>query len=151
MNATPDNELTSRVIDCVAEVHRQLGPGLTRDVYETCVAMELTKARLRFERGRVLQMVYDGHRLDYRCQADLIVADSLLLQVEAADEIELTHEQRMRTCLWMGGLTLGLLLNFNVVEMDEGISRITGYVAGDQTEPSPEHDVFDDPDLGSTL
>jgi GxxExxY protein len=136
-------------MDCAVEVHRQLGPGLFRDVYETCLAMELTAAGLPFERGRVLPVVYDGHQLAFRCQTDLIVANSLILQVEAADEIELIHEQRLRTGLWAGGLPLGLLLNFNVVAMVDGITQMISNAA--EGQPPPTHDVFEDPDLGSTL
>src|SRR5271154_7038761 len=117
-----DNDLTRRVIDCAAEVHRHIGPGLDKEVYETCLAMELTKAGLIFDRGRVLTFVYRGHQLDYQCPADIIVEDTLLLQIEAVDELDLSHEQRLRTCLYMSGLSLGLLLNFNVVEMEDGIS-----------------------------
>jgi len=135
--------LKHRVIDCAREVHRNLGPGLFQDIYETCLAMELAKKGVGFERGRVLPLIYDGHQLEFSCQADFIIGDRLLLQVEAVDEIELIHEQRLRSCLWMGGFPLGLLLNFNVEEMDDGISEMTAPVV-----PRPARDVFDDPEPG---
>jgi GxxExxY protein len=150
MTHTPDNDLTRRVIDCATEVHSHIGPGLDKDVYETCLAMELTKADLPFERGRVLTFVYNGHQLDYQCAADFIVAGSLLLQIEAVEEIEPIHEQRLRTCLYMGGFTFGLMLNFNVVDMDDGILGTSGTVAEEHPRVE-ELDVFDDPNLGATF
>jgi GxxExxY protein len=149
MTQIPAADLIRRVIDCATEVHCQLGPGLEKDIYETCLSMELDKAGLAFERGRVLSFVYHGHLLDYQCPADIIVADCLLLQIEAVDELELVHEQRLRTCLYMGGFSLGLLMNFNVMEMADGISRMAG-TAG-QGQPDPEmRDVFDDPEFDFT-
>src|ERR1700722_6706663 len=113
-----DNELTRRVIDCAVEVHQRVGPGLSRDVYETCLAIELNAAGLQFECGRVLPFIYDGHQCNFSIQTDFIVADTLLLQVEAVEELELTHQQKLRSCLWMGKFPLGLMLNFNVVDME---------------------------------
>jgi GxxExxY protein len=143
-----NDNLTRRVIDCVVEVHGQVGPGLSKDVYEACLALELAAAGLRYESGRVLSLVYDGCELDFRCQTDLIVAETLLVQVEAADAIELIHEQKLRTCLMMGGYASALLVNFNEVEIDDGIVHMDAYVA---PEPHDTRDVFDDPDLGLTL
>jgi GxxExxY protein len=149
MIKAPDDELIRRVIDCATEVHCQLGPGLDKDIYETCLTMELDKAGLSLERGKVLSFVYNGHLLDYQCPADIIVADRLLLQIEAVDELELIHEQRLRTCLYMGGFSVALLMNFNVVEMADGISRMVGTVG--QEPPDPEmRDVFDDPEFEFT-
>lgn len=149
MNPTPHPDLTRQVLECVEEVHRELGPGLGKDVYANCLGIELTKAGLPFERGRVLTFIYDGHQLDFTCEADIIVDDGLLLQVEAADAIEPGHEQRLRTCLYMGEFPVGLLLNFNVVEMEDGIIQLTDSEA--DRSPQPFHDVFDDPEPGSTF
>jgi len=138
-----DEALRRQVIDCAREVHRNLGPGLFQDVYETCLAMELSKAGVIFERGRVLPLIYDGHQLEFTCQADFILGESLLLQVEAVDEIELIHEQRLRSCLWMGGFPSGLLLNFNVVKFTDGITEMSAPVL-----PHPTRDIFGDPQRG---
>jgi len=141
-----DDDLISRVIECVTEVHREAGLGLTKELYGDLLALELTAAGLPFERGRVLRMVYDGHQLDFTMAAEFIVADALVLQIEVVDEIELIHEQQLRTCVWMGGFALGLLLNFNVADIEDGISRITTNAGAGQSE---YRDVFDDPDLGA--
>jgi GxxExxY protein len=143
MTRTPDDNLIRRVIDCATEVLGELGPGLDRDIYETCLTMELGKAGLSFDCGRVLTFVYNGHVLDYQCPADIIVADCLLLQIEAVDELEPEHEQRLRTCLYMGQFAVGLLMNFNVLEMPEGITRISGTAGLGQADPDMR-DVFDE-------
>jgi GxxExxY protein len=148
MTQSPNDDLTRRVIDCVMEVHNQTGPGLTKDVYEACLTLELAAAGLPYESGRVLPLVYDGCELDFRCQTDLIVSETLMVQVEAVDEIEPIHEQKLRTCLWMGSYPAGLLVNFNVDDMADGIT----YMAAPAPQARPvTHDVFDDPDLGSTF
>ena len=76
---------------------------------------------MRYETGRVLHLVYDGRELDSRCQTDLIVDETLVVQVEAADAIEFAHEQKLRSCLKMGDYQSGLLVNFNVVAIEDGI------------------------------
>jgi GxxExxY protein len=148
MTQNPADELIRQVIDRAKQVHERIGPGLSNDVYEACLAIELAEADLPFESGRVLTATYEGQELDFRCETDLIVASTLLLQIEATETIELVHEQKLRTCLWMGGYPSGLLLNFNVVAMDDGIFYMAGKAA---EEPAPFGDVFDDPDLGSTF
>jgi GxxExxY protein len=149
MTQIPDENLIRRVIDCAIAVHSQIGTGFDKDIYETCMTMELGKAGLAFECGRVLTFVYRGHLLDYQCPADIIVADALLLQIEAVDELELVHEQRLRSCLYMGGFSVGLMMNFNAVEMAEGITRMAGAAGHGQTDPEIR-DVFDDPDFDFT-
>ncbi len=148
MTQIPDDDLTRRVIDCVIEVHSQVGPGLSKDVYEACLTLELADAGLSYESGRVLTAVYDGHQLNSRYQTDLIVAGTLLLQVEAEDVIEPIHEQKLRTCLWVGGYPFGLMLNFNVVDIKDGIIPMARN-GGDTS--AAIHDVFEDPDLGQTI
>jgi GxxExxY protein len=140
MTHTPNNDLTRRVVDCVMEVHSEVGPGLSKDVYEACLATELAAMGLRYESGRVLSPVDAGPEPGSRCQTDLIVAETLLVQVEAADAIEPVHEQKLRTCLQMGGYPLGLLVNFNATEIEDGIV---------QMDADAMRDVFDDPGPGS--
>ena len=107
-------------------------------------------AELAFEHGRVLPAVYDGRTLDFRCRTDFIVADGLVLQVEAEEQLDFTHEALLRTCVWMGGFPLGLLLNFNVVDMAaEGISSVTCLRAENSPEDDVFGDVFEDPELNS--
>ena len=151
MDKTADEDLVRRVTDCAITVYERVGPGLTKDAYKKCLAIELMIAELAFEHGRVLPAVYDGRTLDFRCRTDFIVADSLVLQVEAEEELDFTHEALLRTCVWMGGYALGLLLNFNVADMAaEGIRRVTCLRAGDDAFGGNAFgDVFDDPGPGS--
>lgn len=148
MTQTPDDDLIRRVIDCVMEVHSQTGPGLSKNVYEACMAVELATAGITFESGRVLPLIYDGCELDFRCETDLIVNQTLLLQIEAEDMIDLAQEQKLRTCLWMGGFPSGLLVNFNVLDMADGITHMAATATA---EPFAIVDVFEDPELGSTF
>ena len=141
----PDPDLAARVIAFAMEIHGKTGPGLTKEVYENCMDIELTAAGLPFERGRILSLVYKGHDCDFTVQTDFIVAGTLLLQVEAEEELELIHDQKIRSSLYMGGFPSALMLNFNVVDMDDGIAVFTQAEAGiDDDRP---YDVFDDPDL----
>jgi GxxExxY protein len=150
MDKTADEDLVRRVTDCAITVHERVGPGLTKDAYKKCLAIELMMADLAFEYGRVLPMTYKGHTLDFRCRTDFIVADGLVLLVEAEEQLDFTHEALLRTCVWMGGFPLGLLLNFNVVDMAaEGITRVTCLRAENSPEDDVFGDVFDDPELSS--
>jgi GxxExxY protein len=143
----PDNELTRWIIACATEVHDNLGPGLHAEVYEARMASEMSGAGLPFQRARVLPLIYEGQQLDF-IQTDFIVGTSVILQVEAA-EAEYTHQAQLRTSIWAGEFPVGLLLNFNVARMRDGISRVTrqGDVAVEL--PAAFLDVFDDPDLGA--
>ena len=141
----PDPDFTDRVIAFAKEIHTKTGPGLTKQTYENCLDIELTAAGLPFDRGRVLSLTYKGHDLDFTVQTDFIVANTLLLQVEAEEELELIHDQKIRSALYMGGFPSALMLNFNVVDMDNGIAIFTQAEAGiDDDRP---YDVFDNPDL----
>jgi GxxExxY protein len=148
MTQRRDPDLIARVIACATEVHRETGPGLTKDLYENCLEIELNTAGLAFERGRILPLIYDGHELDFTIQTDFIVAGTLLLQVEAEEVLEPAHDQKLRSSLWMGGFPSALLLNFNVVDMADGVIEATPYVPIPDDD-LPIYDVFDDPGLGS--
>jgi GxxExxY protein len=141
----PDPDLADRVIACATEIHTKTGPGLTKEMYENCLDIELTAAGIPFERGRILSLIYKGHDCDFTIQTDFIVANTLLIQVEAEEELELVHDQKIRSALYMGNFPSALMLNFNVVDMDNGIAVFTQAEAGiDDDRP---YDVFDDPDL----
>jgi GxxExxY protein len=144
---SPDPTLTARVIAFATEIHSKTGPGLTKGMYENCLDIELTAAGLPFERGRVLPLIYDGHHLNFSIQTDFIVAGALLVQVEAEEQLELIHDQKLRSCLWMGGFPSALMLNFNVVDMEDGISEMTPHTPTPEDDDLPFRDVFDDPDL----
>ncbi|MSP02761.1 MAG: GxxExxY protein [Acetobacteraceae bacterium] len=145
MNPMPDNVLTRRVLDCAEEVHREVGPGLEADAYKTCLAMELTKAGIPFERHCLLKPSYRGHPLELEYRMDFVIADTLVVEVEAVEEIGEIHEQRLRTYVHFGPFPMGILLNFNTVDFDDGILGIPGIPVDVLNAPPDGVDVFDDP------
>lgn len=124
MQLTPNNDLTHRDIGCAIEVHRHLGPGLLEGVYEICLCEELASCGLSFARQRSLPVVYKGKTLNARYQLDVIVEESLVIEIKAVHQIQPVHEAQLQTYLRLSGLPLGLLMNFNIVRMKEGICRV---------------------------
>jgi len=124
MPLTPNNDLTHRAIDCAIEVHRQLGPGLLEGVYEICLCEELASCTLTFTRQRSLAVVYKGKPLNLRYQLDIIVEESLVIEIKAVQQILPVHEAQLQTYLCLSGFPLGLLMNFNVARMKDRIRRV---------------------------
>ena len=106
-------------------VHRQLGPGLLESVYEACLGYELTKAGILFVRQKPIPVRYDNVLLDIGFRADVVVADELILELKAVDQLTAVHEAQLQTYLKLSGCRIGLLLNFNTrLLKDRGIRRI---------------------------
>ena len=120
----PDTTLSRRVIGCAIEVHTHLGPGLTASVYETCLCEELSAAGLAFARRRSLPVRYKNKTLDAFFQIDVVVAETLALEIMAVDQILPPDEARLLTYLRLSGYGLGLLLNFNANRLTEGLRRV---------------------------
>ena len=118
------NDLTYLIIGCVYRVHSELGPGLLESTYEICLDHELRKAGLKVERQVVLPVIYDSLKLDAGYKIDLLVEDSLILEIKSVNEVAPIHKAQLLTYLKLSGLTLGLLLNFNVLDMKKGINRM---------------------------
>jgi GxxExxY protein len=118
------NRLNSQVIGAAIEVHKILGPGLLESAYEDCLAHELQLRGLSVERQKLLPLVYKGKRLDCGYRLDLIVENAILLELKSCETIEPIHKAQVLTYLKLSGLSLALLLNFNVPLMREGIVRV---------------------------
>jgi GxxExxY protein len=123
MNLRQLNELTEQVIGAAIEVHRALGPGLLESAYEECLCRELSLRCISFTRQRPLPVEYKGIRLDCGYRLDLLVEQALVVEVKAAAAIEPIHEAQLLTYLKLGGWRLGLLINFNVPSLKDGIRR----------------------------
>lgn len=119
-----DNDLGQRILGCALTVHRTLGPGLLESVYETCLAHELGKAGLDYERQLALPVVYDGFVIDAGYRIDLLVGDRVVVEVKAIERIADVHRAQLLSYLKLGGFRLGYLLNFNVALMKTGIVRL---------------------------
>lgn len=120
---TTDNDLTHRVIGCAMEVHYHLGPGLLESIYEECLCHELGQAGVAFVRQHRLPVKYKGHDIDCHFQLDLVIEQTLVLEIKALGQLLPIHEAQLLTYLRLSGLPLGLLLNFNELRLKDGIRR----------------------------
>ncbi|HXQ16074.1 MAG TPA: GxxExxY protein [Caulobacteraceae bacterium] len=119
-----ENEIGQRVLGCALTVHRALGPGLLESVYETCLAHELGKAGLAFDRQLSLPVTYDGLVMEMAYRLDLLVLKRVVIEVKAIETVGAVHRAQLLSYLRLGGFRLGYLLNFNVTLMKDGIHRI---------------------------
>jgi GxxExxY protein len=117
------NEITEQIIGAAIEVHRVLGPGLLESAYEECLCHELILRGLSFEQQRPLPIVYKGIKLECGYRLDLLVADTVVVEIKAVSIIESIHEAQLLTYLRIGSWRVGLLLNFNVPVLKDGICR----------------------------
>lgn len=124
------SDLTQRVIGACIEIHRALGPGLLESAYEECLCYELARMGLRFTRQQPLPVVYKEIRLACGYQMDIVVENSLILELKAIEHILPVHEAQLLTYLKLTGLSLGLLINFNVSVLKYGIRRIVNNYKG---------------------
>lgn len=118
------NELTERVIGACIEIHRALGPGLLESAYEECLCHELSVAGIKFERQKPLPVRYKKVNLECGYRLDLVVEQKLIVELKAVESLLPIHEAQLLTYLKLSGLTLGLLINFNVPVLKSGIKRI---------------------------
>ena len=119
-----ENELTGRVIGAAIRVHKALGPGLLERVYAQCLRHELRKAEIAFEREVRLPIVYDGIRIDTQVRVDLIVERRVVVELKAVPVLHPIHTAQLLTYLRLSGLRLGLLINFNVELLLQGVRRL---------------------------
>ena len=117
------NRLTAMIIGAAIEVHRYLGPGLLESAYELCLLFELERLGLRVERQKGLPLVYKEIDLEIGYRIDLLVEGLIVVEIKAVEHILPVHEAQVLTYLKLSGCQLGLLLNFNVPLMKEGIRR----------------------------
>lgn len=119
-----ENEISERVIGGAIDVHRALGPGLLEAVYEQCLVHELGLRGLAVERQRAMPLTYKGLRLEGGYRLDLVVESKVVVEVKAVEQLLPVHEAQLLTYLRLSGLHLGLLLNFHVPVLKQGIRRL---------------------------
>ena len=122
-NLTELNKLTKQIIGAAIEVHRHLGPGLLESTYETCLAYELQQLGLSFERQKALPLVYKEIRLDQGNRIDLLVERKVVVEIKVVEQIAPVHEAQVLSYLKFSKCKTGLLLNFNVKLLKDGIRR----------------------------
>ena len=117
------NLLTHQIINCAIEVHRHLGPGLMESVYEVCLYEEMKHKGLHVERQKILPVIYKGTFLNKDFIIDHLVEEAIILELKSIENILPVHEAQLVTYLKLSGKKLGLLINFNVSVLKEGIRR----------------------------
>jgi GxxExxY protein len=118
-----ESGVTSQIIGAAIEVHRALGPGLLESAYADCLCRELFLRQISFRREVSLPVDYKGLRLECSYRLDLVVADLVVVEVKSTAAIESIHEAQLLTYMRLGGWDLGLLINFNVSVLKNGIRR----------------------------
>jgi GxxExxY protein len=119
----PDNGLTQAIIGAAIEVHRLLGPGLLESAYEECFCHELHLRKLNFERQRPIPVVYKAVKLESGYRLDLLVEAKVIVELKSVDVLGPLHEAIILTYMRLSGHHLGLLINFNVPMLKDGIRR----------------------------
>jgi GxxExxY protein len=134
MNA---NQVTEKIIGSAIEVHRLLGPGLLESVYAECLAVELDVRGLRFERQRLVPIAYKGRTVGADLRIDLLVERAIVVELKAVERLLPVHEAQLLTYLRLTNLQVGLLINFNVPALREGIRRLVNRYEGLRVSASP--------------
>jgi len=119
-----DKEITDVIIGSAIDVHRELGPGLLESAYEECLNYELSLRNVSVKRQVVLPVVYKGNKLDSTYRIDLLVEDTVVVELKCSEKILPIHEAQLLTYLKLIGLKTGLILNFNSAVLKDGIRRM---------------------------
>ena len=117
------DELSNKVIGCAIEVHRELGPGLLESIYEQCLAYELKRNYLKCVAQMQLPVQYKGLQLDCGYRIDLLVENSLIVELKCVEAFQPIHDAQILTYMKMAKINTGLLINFNVQYLRKGIKR----------------------------
>jgi GxxExxY protein len=118
------NQLTGRVIGAAIEVHKTLGPGLLESAYEECLCRELDLHGLHYTQQKPLPIEYKGVKLDCGYRIDVLVEDVVIVELKSVESLEPIHEAQLLTYLKLTGRKVGLLINFNVPVLRDGIKRM---------------------------
>lgn len=119
-----ENELSRIVFNCALKVHQTLGPGLLEIAYEECLFYELKKLGLEIEKQKPLPLIYEEVKLDIGYRLDIIVENKLILEIKSVDALNEVHFAQLLTYLKLTNCKLGLLINFNVALIKNGVRRI---------------------------
>jgi len=119
-----ENELSKIVFDCALKVHQTLGPGLLESAYEECLFYELKKNGLEVQKQKALPLLYEKVKLDVGYRIDILVENKLIIEIKSVDALNDIHFAQLLTYLKLTNCKLGLLINFNVVLIKNGIKRI---------------------------
>lgn len=124
-----ENEISYAVIKCAIKVHTKLGPGLLESSYKECLYYELLKSGLFVEKEKALPLIYEEVKLDCGYRVDLMVEKKVLIELKAVDAINDVHLAQVLTYLKLSDCKLGLLMNFNVLRIKDGVRRVVKNIA----------------------
>jgi len=124
MDYTAENELSNIILGCAIEVHKQLGPGLLESAYQECLQYELLKAGLEVVKEKPMPIIYKDVKLDHGYRIDLLVNNKVVIEIKTVEQFTDVHTAQVLTYLKLGNYKLGLLLNFYVTTMKNGIKRV---------------------------
>lgn len=119
-----ENKISNIILGCAIEVHKQLGPGLLESAYQECLYYELRKAGLTVQKERALPIVYKDIKLDHGYRVDLLVENKVVIEIKTVEAFSDVHLAQVLTYLKLGNFKLGLLLNFHVTTLKNGIKRV---------------------------
>ena len=119
-----ENEISQIIIGCAIKVHTALGPGLLESAYEECLYYELGKEGLKVEKQKALPLIYEEIKLEVGYRLDLLVEDKVIIEIKACEGLNDVHLAQVLTYLKLSNVKLGLLINFNVTRVKDGIKRV---------------------------
>jgi GxxExxY protein len=123
VNGIQDDPLTRQIIGAAIEVHRGLGPGLLEAIYEECLVLELQNAGLSVARQASVPLVWRGKALSHPLRLDLLVNDAVIIEIKSVESVLKVHKAQLLSYMRLAGKARGLLINFNVTILKEGITR----------------------------
>jgi len=118
------NKITEEIIGTAIEVHRVVGPGLLESAYEACLVFEFRERGLKVEQQKPLPVIYKTVRLDCGCRLDIVVESAIIVEIKAVERLNSIHEAQLLSYLRLYGCKLGLLVNFHVPMLKNGIRRV---------------------------
>jgi len=124
MQQLSENEISNIILGCAIEVHRQLGPGLLESAYQECLYYELIKAGLDVQKEKPMPIIYKDVKLDHGYRIDLLVNNKVVIEIKTVEAFTDVHTAQVLTYLKLGNYKLGLLLNFYVTTLKNGIKRV---------------------------
>ena len=119
-----ENDISERIIGCAIEVHKALGPGLLESAYEECLYYEIFQSGLRVEKQKPSPLIYKEVKLEVGYRLDLVVENKVIVEIKSVEALNDIHTAQVLTYLKISGCRLGLLMNFNVLKVKDGIKRL---------------------------
>jgi len=124
MKFMTENEISEKIIGCAIKVHKSLGPGLLESAYQECLFYELQKEGLNVEKQKPLPLIYQEVKLDVGYRIDILVENKVIIELKSVDTLNEIHIAQVLTYLKLSGCKLGLLMNFNVLRVVDGLKRL---------------------------